>query len=198
ARFLAAPLAGPFTAAEKFKKRPWSGGSDKALQKCVPLSSGGGRDGAGAVSRLEARCFIGPAGRPRGRFDFSQRIVGAPRFSFEVSALLDGQTLMENIALNMGLRLQLDAKAPPLAHHPAAHHDVLGRDAADYLRFVSEQERAAMDIALDLAVDLNLALGSDITGDRQVLADDRGDHLACARAWALGRIGCGPLGEGSL
>jgi hypothetical protein len=38
------------------------------------------------------------------------------------------------------------------------------------LRCVAEQERTAMDVALDLTVDLDLTLGGDIAGDRKALA----------------------------
>ena len=39
-----------------------------------------------------------------------------------------------------------------------------------------------MDVALDFAVDLNLAFGIDIAGNDKVLSDDRGNELGRARA----------------
>jgi len=42
-----------------------------------------------------------------------------------------------------------------------------------------------MDIALDLAVDLDLALRGHVTDDRQVLADDGWDEFAGARAFPV-------------
>src|SRR5690606_3239429 len=111
------------------------------------------------------------------------RIVRAARLPFEIGTLLDGQALMEDIALDMGLRLQRDAETPDRADHAAAHHHVFGDDAADDLRFVAEEERAAIDVALDLAVDLEFALGLHVAGDRQVFADDGRNQFA--RAWAF-------------
>src|SRR5262249_54048355 len=58
------------------------------------------------------------------------------------------------------------------------------------LRLVAEQKRAAVDVALNLAVDLDLAFGGDVAGDRQVLADDRRDHLARTRAGTFGSESC--------
>ena len=71
---------------------------------------------------------------------------------------------MEDIALDMRLRLKSDAQAPDRADHAATHDDVLGHDAANHLRLVAEQKRAAIDVALDFAVDLDLALRGDIPG----------------------------------
>ena len=58
------------------------------------------------------------------------------------------------------------------ANHPSAHDDVFGDDVAHNLRCVAEQERATMNVALDLTVDLDLTLGGDIAGDRKALADN--------------------------
>src|SRR5262245_23051680 len=105
---------------------------------------------------------------------------------------------MEDIALDMRLRLERDTQTPDRADYAPAHDDILGHDAADHLRLVAEQKRTAIDVALDLAIDLDLALRGDITRDAEILADDRGDHLARSGAWALACVGCGPLGEGRL
>ena len=78
----------------------------------------------------------------------------------------------------------------------AAHNYILGRNTTRHLRLVAEQKRAATDVALNLAVDLDLAFRGDVAFDRQVLADNRRDHLARTWAGALGSIGCRPLGEG--
>jgi len=79
---------------------------------------------------------------------------------------------MDNVAFDMGLRLERNAHAPDRADHPSAHDDVFGDDAAHNLCCVAEQERAAMNVALDLTVDLDLTLGGDIAGDRKALADN--------------------------
>ena len=140
-----------------------------------------------SAARGVARGCRGASARARGlsaaraglsRLDLGQRIVRAARLSFEIGALLDGEALMVDVALDMGLRLERHAQAPDRAEHAAAHHDILGEHAAGDLRLVAEQERAAMHVALDLAVDLDLAFRGHVAGDRQILADDGGDDLA--------------------
>ena len=65
---------------------------------------------------------------------------------------------MVDIALDMRLRLQGDTQAPDRAEHLPAYDDIVGRDAARHLRLVAEQKGGAMNVALDLAVDLDLPL----------------------------------------
>lgn len=105
---------------------------------------------------------------------------------------------MEDVAFDMGWRLERNAQAPDRSDDVAAHDDILGHDAAPHLRLVAEQKRAATDVALNLAVDLDFAFGGDVAYDRQVLADNRWDHLARSWAGAFGSIGHRPLGEGRL
>ena len=105
---------------------------------------------------------------------------------------------MEDVAFHMGLRLERDAQAPDRSDNVAAHNYILGGNTTRHLRLVAEQNRAATDVALNLAVDLDLACRDDVASDRQVLADNRRDHLARTWAGALGSIGCRPLGEGRL
>ena len=93
---------------------------------------------------------------------------------------------MVDVALDMRLRLKGDAQAADRSDDMAAHHHVLGDHGAGDLRLVAKHERAALDIALDLPVDLDLALGRDIADDRQVLADDRRHELAGAGALGVG------------
>src|ERR1041384_3834049 len=47
-----------------------------------------------------------------------------------------------------------------------------------------------MNVALNLAVDLDLAFRGDGAGDRQVLADNRRDHLARTQAGTFGSGSC--------
>src|SRR4026209_906805 len=58
--------------------------------------------------------------------------------------------------------------------------------AASHLRLFAEQKRTAMNVALNLAVDLDLAFRGDVACDRQVFADDRRDHLAPTQAETFG------------
>src|SRR5512146_216123 len=122
--------------------------------------------------------------------DLREWIVGASRLSFEIGTLLDGKALVEDVAFDMGWRLERNAQAPDRSDDVAAHNGILGHDAAPHLRLVAEQKRTATDVALNLAVDLDFAFGGDVAYDRQVLADNRWDHLARSWTGAFGSIGC--------
>ena len=94
------------------------------------------------------------------------------RLSFEIGTLLDGKALVEDVAFHVGLRLERNAQAPNGSDNVAAHNYILGRNTARHVTFVAEQKRAATNVALNLAVDLELAFGGDVASDRQVLADN--------------------------
>ena len=79
--------------------------------------------------------------------DLLQWIVCAARLSFEICTLLYGEALMDNVAFDMGPRLERYAHPPDRADHPSAHDDVFGNEVAHNLRCVAEQERAAMNVA---------------------------------------------------
>src|SRR6185312_16065616 len=130
--------------------------------------------------------------------DLREWIVGPARLSFEIGTLLDGKALVEDVAFHMALPLERNTQARDRSYKMAAHNYILGRNSARHPRLVAEQKRAATDVALNLAVDLDLAFRGDVASDRQVLADNRRDHLARTWARALGRIGRRPLGEGRL
>src|SRR5262245_6485442 len=142
---------------------------------------------------------MGPQARRAGRsLDFREGILGAVRRSFERGTLLDGKALVEDVAFHNGLPLERNADAPNRSHNVAAHNHIFGRNTTCHLRLVAEQKRAATDVALNFAVDLEFAFRGDVASDRQVLADNRRDHLARTWAEALGSIDCRPLGEGRL
>src|SRR5262249_20088362 len=66
------------------------------------------------------------------------RVLGAAGFAFEESSLLDGQRLVEHIALDMARGLQRHAIAANGAHDAAANYDVLSNDAAGNLRLFAD------------------------------------------------------------
>ena len=89
--------------------------------------------------------------------DLREWIVGAARLPFEIGTLLDGKALVEDVAFHMGLRLERNAQAPDRSDYVAAHNYILGRNTTRHLRLVAKQKRAATDVALNLAVDLDFA-----------------------------------------
>ena len=92
------------------------------------------------------------------------------RRSFERGTLLDGKALVEDVAFHNGLPLERNTHAPNRSDNVAAHNHILGRNTTYHLRLVAEQKRAATDVALNFAVDLELAFRGDVASDRQVLA----------------------------
>ena len=145
-------------------------GSRASPGRFVKLSTAG---------QLAARCRCSAGmsglGMPAGR------IVRAARLALEEGALLDGQRLMEDVALDVAGGLQHHALAAHRAHDVAAHDDLLGDDAAGDARLLADDDVGAVDVALHLAVDLHFALGDEVAVDREIGADD-GRRVALAAA----------------
>ena len=94
------------------------------------------------------------------------------RLSFEIGTLLDGKTLVEDVAFHMGLPLERNTQAPDRSDNVAAHNYILGRNTARHLDLSpsrSEPQRMSPSIS---PVDLDLAFRCHIASDRQVLADN--------------------------
>src|ERR1700674_5057209 len=107
---------------------------------------------------------MGPGGRRAicaRSLDLLEWIVGAARLSFEIGTLLDGKALADDVAFHMALPLERNAQARDRPDNMPAHYYILGRDTAPHLRLVAEQKRATTDVALNLAVDLDLAFRDD-------------------------------------
>ncbi len=95
---------------------------------------------------------------PGARRLIGQRRVGPARLTFEVGPLFDRQALVIDVTLDMGLGLKAYTKTPDRPQDLAADDDILGDDGAVDLCLVAQKKRAAMDVALDLTVHLNLTL----------------------------------------
>src|SRR5262249_51189735 len=94
--------------------------------------------------------------------------------------------LVEDVALDMRRSLERNTQTFNRSDKVAAHNNLLGYDAARHVRLIAEQKRAAVDIPLNLAIDLDLAFRGDVSGNRQVLADNRRDHFARVQAGTFG------------
>src|SRR5262245_1916947 len=96
--------------------------------------------------------------------------------SIELSALLDGERHVVDVAFHAGGRLQRDGHAADDAGNLATHDHALGGDSAGNLALLADDDFGAGHVALDLAVDLQCALADDLEAladDLQVVADDR-------------------------
>src|SRR5690606_27326570 len=98
-------------------------------------------------------------------------IGDAARLAFEVGALLDAELLMEDVTLDAARRLQNDAAPSHRACDAAAHDHFIGYDAAGDACRLADQDVGGVQVALDLAIDMDLTLRDKIADDRQILAD---------------------------
>jgi hypothetical protein len=72
----------------------------------------------------------------------------------------------------MGAALEHNVAAADRAFDPSVDHDAFGLDAAQDRSLGRNDERGAIEISLDLAVDLDKALGGDRTYDLQSFGND--------------------------
>jgi hypothetical protein len=78
---------------------------------------------------------------------------------------------MEKIAFHMGLGLQRNQTRPDRSNETAADHDLLSDYTALESRVLAKNQRDTMDVALNLAVKMDLALRRHIASDHQFLAN---------------------------
>src|SRR3974390_1816915 len=88
-------------------------------------------------------------------------------------AMFNGETVMNKVAFDVGRGLQHYPQCTHRAEKAATDHHVLRNYATLELRVLAKHERDAMDVALNSAIDMKLALRCYIAGDRQVFADRR-------------------------
>ena len=81
-------------------------------------------------------------------------------------ALFNGETLVKDVAFDVGLGLQHYPQCTHPADETATHHYILRNYATLELRVLSEYKRDAMYIPLNLAVEMEFAIGCHIPGDR--------------------------------
>src|SRR5262249_14108556 len=109
-------------------------------------------------------------------------------------ARLDRQSLVHDVANDLGRLRQNHRLALDLSVDRTADPNVVARDAPAHVRTLADRDRAALDVALYLAIDLNVAIAHQIALDLQTTADDRVRPVAGAPSRSVGchrrRIGC--------
>ena len=73
---------------------------------------------------------------------------------------------MEHVALDVARRLQHHPLAADRAHHVAPDDDLLGDDGAGDLGLLANHDVGAVDVALHLAFDMDLAARDEIADDQ--------------------------------
>src|SRR5262249_20436030 len=92
--------------------------------------------------------------------------------ALEIGTLLDRERFMSNIANHMCLGLKHNVAALDWPFHSTVHNHPLSSDASDDLGTCRDDQRSAMHITFDLAIDLNQPFGADIAHDFEPAADD--------------------------
>src|SRR5580765_2230281 len=93
--------------------------------------------------------------------------------ALEEGARLDRQGLVHDVADELGRLRQDHRLALELSVDRTADPDVVAGNGSVYVRTLADGDRAALDVALDLAVDLNVAVADQVALDLQITADDR-------------------------
>lgn len=75
---------------------------------------------------------------------------------------------MEDVTFNVALSLEHHAIAADRSHDLAPDDNLFGPDAASDARALSNDDVGAVDVALNLPVNLHLALGCEVSNNRQV------------------------------
>jgi len=92
----------------------------------------------------------------------------------EVCTLLDREGQVMDVGFNVTGRLQIDRDTANDSQHGAAHDYSVGRNRAGYLASVADDHLNALDITLDVAIDLQRALADYLQAlarDGEVVAD---------------------------
>jgi len=94
--------------------------------------------------------------------------------AMEVRTLLDREGQMMDVGFDVTGRLQINRDTANDTQHGAAHDHSVGRNRAGYLASVANDHLNALDIALDVAVDLQRALADYLQAlacDGEIVAD---------------------------
>jgi len=95
------------------------------------------------------------------------------RPTLEEGALLHGETLVIDVALDMGHGLQRHAQGSDRTREVAADHDIVGYHIALELGAFRQHKGDARHVPLDVALKLDLAFRRHVANELQVLADRR-------------------------
>ena len=102
-----------------------------------------------------------------------KRVFLALNRAFEMGAGFDGDGLVDDVALDPGGGGQPHLEATDAADDAAIDHDLVRDDLAPQRGAFAHGQQAGADVALDRALDLDVALGADVAGDGQVRRQHR-------------------------
>lgn len=89
-----------------------------------------------------------------------------------MSAALDGDGFVYDVALHFGRGRQAHFQAPNGAFDMTVYHDVVGNHFAGDHGGLANSQKVRADVALNRAFDLNVAGCAEVTLDRQVGRND--------------------------
>src|SRR5262249_51127972 len=110
--------------------------------------------------------------------------VDPAALALEERTRLDRQGLVHDVADQSGRLRQNHRLALDLPVDRTADPNAVAGNASAHVRALADRDRAALDVALYFAVDLNVAVAHEIALDLQITADDRRRRVAVAVAVA--------------
>ena len=114
------------------------------------------------------------------------QLVAVAQGTSDARALFGRKAFLINLAVDVGCLFEAYALCFDDAACCAADHDVVAVDAAFDRGFDVDDQKFAGDVAVNLALDEDIALALEVTAHRQPLVDDR----------AIGCTGFGMRGKG--
>ena len=142
---------------------------------------------------------IAGAGATRGpacSLFLAERIVLALDRALEVGAALDRDRLVDDVALAAGRARQADLEAAQPADDAAVDDDLLGDDLALHRRGLADDQHLGAHVALDDALDLDVALKCGRCRDGEVEESTDGGRLRLRRQPASARARDGSRSDG--
>src|SRR5690625_4322948 len=109
--------------------------------------------GGGLLGRLDRRGGAAPV------IALVQRVFLALDRALEMRTALDRDRLVDDVALDLGRGRQPDLQTANPANHPAIHDDIIGDHLAPDRRALADGQQMRAHIALDRALDLDVARG---------------------------------------
>ena len=138
--------------------------------------------GACRLPPISAALIAGAASRAGSPLlGLAERIVLALHRALEMGAALDRDRLVDDVALAAGRGAQPHLQAAQPTDDAAVHHHLLGDHLALDRRALADDQHLGADVALDDALDLDVAAGAYVAVDGEVGGEHRRGGLRLRR-----------------
>ncbi len=127
-------------------------------------------------------------GKPVVRLLVFQWIVGVFDIALEIRATFNGKRTLDHIAFNMTGVGQIDLAGANTAHDMATNGDFIRMQLTRDDRFLSDGQGSRMNVAFNLAIDMDITRGGDRPHNGHVGTDDGWDGSRGRRTPGLLRL----------